>query len=527
MATATARKRSYTARATAPATPATLTMVEAAIISTGFKPSVYQQGIFDFILDGRGDGVVNAVAGSGKTKTLVEAAKLLDTPALFMAFNKHIVEELSFKLRGTSMIAKTVHSIGKAALDKHLGARVEVDGRKYYKICRDIVEFEIVRQPGTLQRQTCDALAKLCDFTRLTMTDANDADALLALVDHFGIDLDFNVEREVLAAVPQALREGEKQAKRSVRPVIDFTDMIYLPVKWALPLPQYRWVFVDECQDLNTAQRRLAMACRHPGGRMLFVGDKRQAIYGFAGADADSFDAIQRETNATVLPLSICYRCPPNHLDLAREIVAEIEAAPGRDAGVIGDVPEMKLADEVRAGDFILCRLTAPLISTCIRLIERKIAARVKGRDIGKQLTDIVRAVAEFDGYTWECFGDFLHKYENNMIAKLSQRDNSESQIESLMDRVSAIQTCYESYNVHSADQLCADIDALFSDGIAAVTLCTVHRAKGLEGDRVFILREDKMPLIFPKSQPHQIEQEWNLRYVALTRSKRELYFVR
>ena len=83
----------------------------------------------------------------------------------------------------------------------------------------------------------------------------------------------------------------------------DFTDMIWLPVRWQLHtrpwFRAYPYLFVDECQDLNQAQLTLALMLagqtkgytRKPG-RILFVGDPFQAIMGFAGADCDSYSNI-------------------------------------------------------------------------------------------------------------------------------------------------------------------------------------------------------------------------------------------
>lgn len=70
-------------------------------------------------------------------------------------------------------------------------------------------------------------------------------------------------------------------------------------------------------------------------------------------------------------------------------------------------------------------------------------------------------------------------------------------------------------------------IDKLFSDNDDGfVALCTCHRAKGLEADRVFLYKPDDMPMTWRDIKPWQKEQEDNLLYVALTRSKSELYIV-
>lgn len=492
----------------------------------GFTPSTYQASIFDFILFGEGDGLVNAVAGSGKTTTLVQAAKLLTQPALFVAFNKHIADTLAAKLAGTPMIAKTIHSIGMACVLKQLGGTVKpVDDRKYRKLAKQTV-WSFMRQPGQAQEEAVNTLTKLANFARLTLTDPTDRDALYAMIEHFGIECnDPAILRELLAALPGVLKDGQRLAEREH--VIDFTDMIYLPHVWNLQPPQMPWVFVDEAQDLNAAQRELVLRCRAEGGRMIFVGDPRQAIYGFAGADSDSFWTIQQRTGGKLLPLSICYRCPASHLDLAREIVPEIEARPNAPVGILEDVSENELADKLQAGDMILCRLTAPLVKQCIDLIMRRIPARVRGRDIGKQLTDVVRNVQLLTGYDWEQFGTFLDFYLSEQIGKLSQREGTESQIESLTDRVEAVRVCWQSFGAETANDLCAQIEGLFDDGRPYVLLSTVHRAKGLENGRVFILKPERMPLVFPRQRDWEATQEQNLRYVAFTRAQAELYFIR
>ncbi|HLY32485.1 MAG TPA: ATP-dependent helicase [Ktedonobacterales bacterium] len=496
-----------------------------------FTPSLYQEAIYRWLETARPDAtlIVAALAGSGKTTSLVGAAKLLPpgASAVFVAFNKHIAEELASRLRGTPMVAKTVHSIGMATLQSAIQPKIQIENGKYRKIARDLVQYEIVKGYGNEQRAASDMLTKLLNFVRLTLTDPTDSAALDAMMEHYDISdpsLDDHIIEELKGAIVGALKEGAKQAERNG--LIDFTDMIWLPNYLHLTPTQADYVFCDEAQDLNAAQRELVLALRKPGGRMVFVGDAHQAIYGFAGADTASFASIKERTGADELPLSICYRCPPNVIALAREVVPEIEAAAGKPNGVIGYISESELAAIVRPGDLILCRLTAPLVSECIRLIQRRVSARVRGRDIGKQLTDVIKAVTDLDGYAWEMFPQLLQKWRDIQLHKLSAREDTESQIEALLDRVDAIQTCYDSFQARDANDLSHQLEDLFDDGKPAVMLSTVHRAKGLEEERVFILKPEKLPLIWPKQQAHQYEQEMNLRYVAITRAKRELYFV-
>jgi len=537
-------------------TPTMLSMLERA----AFEPSPYQQSIFDWIRTGSGDGIVNAVAGSGKTTTLVQAAHLLTTDALFVAFNKHIAEALAAKLAGTRMVAKTIHSVGYGMVASAVGMRLQTDGRKYRKLARDYVtahdrdllrlafgltagkdaeqtvDPEIAAQmytaeaSGTLHmwaEAVCDLLPKLIDFARLTLTNPSDEMALSALMARFDLLTAADVpaiERAAITWLPDVLELGAGLAK--VQGVIDFTDMIWLPERWNLTPRQLPWVFVDECQDLNAAQLALVLRLRARSGRMLFVGDPRQAIMGFAGADNESFWTIQRKTGAREMPLSICYRCPSSHLALAREIVPQIEARPGAPIGVLQHISEQEARQIVQPGDMMLCRLTAPLVAECIRLIKAHVPARVRGHDIGKQLADMVKAVTKLQGYHFGEFGQYLTRLEEIHRQKLVQHDASESQLEALADRVEAIRACHEEYDCHDADDLARQIEALFADETNGVMLSTVHRAKGLENPRIFILKPEKLPLAWPKQQPWEAEQEENIRYVALTRATEALIFV-
>src|SRR6185437_9136847 len=102
-----------------------------------FTPSKYQEAIFSFIETGNGHAVVDAVPGSGKTTTLLLASDLLPktAKAIFLAFNKHIADELSGKLaeRGAPMVASTIHSMGKRFLGN---GNLRIEGKKYRDIAK-------------------------------------------------------------------------------------------------------------------------------------------------------------------------------------------------------------------------------------------------------------------------------------------------------------------------------------------------------------------------------------------------------
>ena len=316
------------------------------------------------------------------------------------------------------------------------------------------------------------------------------------------------------------LAQGQDLARREG--TIDFDDMLYLPVAWNLPLQQFEWVFVDEAQDLSPAQLELVLRCRAPGGRMVFVGDERQAIYGFAGADNRSVERIVARVGAQRLPLSICYRCPTSHLDLARDRPA-IERGPARRRAAHHRPHELDAL--VQPGDLVICRLTAPLVEQCIHFITRGISARRGARH--RQGADPNRPQAERLGFTYGEISAHLVAYQHAQTALLRQKGADEDAVQSLEDRVAAILVCVASFeDARDVDTLCARIEGLFDERRSQIRLATVHRTKGLEAERVFILRPDKLPLARPDQQPWQREQELNLKYVALTRAKQSLFFV-
>ncbi len=503
-----------------------------------FPPSQYQERIYDFVRNGTGDGIVNAVAGSGKTTTLLNAARLLTTrSSIFLAFNKHIAEELSKKLVRTPMSASTIHSVGYITLLRYFGNdTTTLDEHKYAKLSHAWIQDNLAHLKREEKQLATKALNALANLTRATLTDPSDFEGMRSMAMHFSVDNDAftaGVSLDTLIeAVSLLIEEGDRLARgkedaEEVGHVIDFMDMVYLPHTWHLPARWHaNWVFVDEAQDLNAAQLDLALKCRAAGGRMLFVGDRHQAIYGFSGADSKSIDRIKARTSAMELPLSICYRCPPSHVALAKELVPEIEADPKAKEGKITNVESDKLPKLVRKGDWILCRKTAPLVELCIKLISHRIFARVKGRAIGTQLTLIVQQVSRLSGYSWPKFGQFLEEYEQQQKEKLQQFEYSASEVEDLEDRVAAVKVCYEMFEAKDASDLCRQIDGIFNDGKPDVLLSTVHRAKGLEANRIFLLNPHEMPLKWPNQQAWQLEQEQNIKYVALTRAQSELYFV-
>lgn len=224
--------------------------------------------------------------------------------------------------------------------------------------------------------------------------------------------------------------------------------------------------------------------------------------------------------------MSVCYRCDSDIINLAKEIVPQIEA---RDNAPAGTVCNTSVIADVQDGDMVLCRVSAPLVSLCMRYISQGVKAYVKGRDIGKNLTNLIKKTNKKD------MKDVMEKLERELgriigkvVAKTHCTEQEAKESEAYRgyeDKLNAINVLSE--GLDKADDVIERIDMIFSDDSKnGICLSTVHKSKGLESDRVFILCPDKFYIKACMRVPWMAEQERNLVYVAYTRAKHFLGFI-
>ena len=472
-----------------------------------FIPSAYQEAIFGFVKSGEGNAVVEAVAGSGKTTTIVEALKFtpIDTKVAFVAFNVAIARELADRAPDHVQV-RTLHSLGLKNISDWLGTKPQVDDKKVWNILQSLLQTEE-------DWEMASPLSRAVSLTKATLTDPKDPIALEAMCDRYGIELNGYGPR-MFQLIPQVLERCKRMTG-----VVDFDDMIWLPIALDIPCQKFDFLFVDECQDLNKTQIELVLRSVKEGGRVVAVGDRNQGIYGFRGADIHAIPNIISALEAETLPLSISYRCPQQIVELAQSLVPEIEAAEGAKSGSIDHIPMRQALGLMKDGDMVLCRTNAPLVEVAYSLIRSGQKAVMRGRDIGKGLIHIVK---KMKAHSIMDFWIKLRAYEARETGKLLRMEKL-NQLQSLQDKLETIMAIGE--DAKTVDELVMKIETLFSDSIGGVVCSSVHRAKGLEADRIFIIRSDLMP--HPMAQmPWELVQEKNLQYVAYTRSKDELIFV-
>jgi len=488
------------------------------------QPTEQQQAVLDTVRDGAQNLTVSAVAGSGKTSTMVEACGVAGPKTCFVAFNKHIVDELKQRLRGTADTL-TLHGLGFRLLQEHCpGITLDKGNQvKTKRILRAL--FPALHREGKgrwagffFLKEPWDTLPDVIDVCRqqtITPDTAAEIHAVRTACLRQGID-----------AGSESDSLYWERAAKGTRAVLedftscDFTDMIAQPVYHGWVRPQYRTLFVDEAQDLSPMQHALALGS---GERIVAVGDPRQAIMGFAGADVDSFPSMtsklsERNHGCSTLPLSCCFRCPTSHLALARRLVPCITARDGAGEGILRNATRDQLLERSEPGDLVICRNTAPLVSLAFAFIRARKPCMVRGRGIGEGLKALVRRMR---ATTIPGLMDSIQRWRADQTEALQSEDGAPDEaLQRVIDQSDSLFVL--AADSSSVEELLQTIEELFSDKEPnnLVCLSTIHRAKGLEANRVWIYEPGLMP-----SRPG-VMQELNLLYVALTRAKQELYLV-
>ena len=472
--------------------------------------STHQEGIFQFSEFGTGNANIVAVAGSGKTTTIVEALNRVKGTTIFLAFNKAIAEEL--KSRGVN--ARTFHSLTYVPVTQFKGER-NVTTDKLNKLLKNgnFSERQIKLYGAFIMR-----LVGLARQQGIGCLVPDEAAEYQKIVDHHGLDLD-NEEAKMSEAIDLA---GDLLMYSNKSKMVDFDDLLYLSVKENLSLPKYDVIFVDEAQDTNAIQRAILKKIMKPTSRIICVGDPAQAIYGFRGADSDSLDLIAKTFNSINLPLSITYRCPKSVVEYAQQWVKHIEAAPNAEEGLVKHHGTSWTNKVFNCEDLVVCRRTAPLITLAFNMLRDRISVQVMGRDIGEGLKALIKRM-QAQGI--DALVKKLETYKAREMKRLKDLEQ-DAKAEAVADKVDCILTLIEemSENNRTVPALVDIIDSLFADKKACVTLATIHKSKGLEANRVFWLDSDYSPT-WPM-KPWQLKQEDNLCYVAATRAKKELHTI-
>jgi len=514
--------------------------------------------------------VIEAVAGSGKTSTMVELAKRLKN-SLFLAFNKSIAEEISDRHK---LEARTFHSFGfricsiYARNSSSRSNNLTVDNKLAYKTMETSPQFygiELAEADGDPIEEAKVAKqigvsAKLATAIKEYGVDVEADTFTRDNVIMFGFEVGA-IPSTLFVAPPGVIERITDCAMTYARLCrawdvgtltfgkVDFADMLYVANSLverglvdvgralrSLVGGPCSVVFVDEAQDLNPIQHSLIRKIGEHA-RVIAVGDTGQAIYGFRGACHDSMSktkAILKQQFGSVIEedLSICFRCPSSHVELAARFRPGIH--PFKDAieghvEVVDDVVTSVESEFTKSSNcLVISRLKAPLMGLALRLLARKVPVRCQNRDITERLRSDLSSFKSHEGV--QAVFDKLERKYGKVIERLSKRcsDDNAMEVEAITDWIGVL----ESFLIHSSAATVGDVIELANElssqaAGGAVDIMTVHRAKGLEADNVWLLNYEQLPFSWPDIKPEEQQQEVNLAYVAYTRSKRNLFLCR
>ena len=588
-----------------------------------FELSQYQKDILDFVENKQGNLLVNAKAGSGKTSTLVLISEKLLTDnkkMLFLAFNKSIVEELGRKLTNPNCQIKTIHSTGLTFIRSYLYKKhnknyeLEVTDEKTKNIVKEIFEKECLQDVRLANMELSEddfkdllydlqrEILMLCNFCRFYMVNYHLETGIYYVLDkctnklrdakNYGIT---NLPSVVELIIDEIKNRFEHPTINELTNLphyeIDYVDMIYFPLYYNMYTPfslrdNLDYVMIDESQDLSILQQMFVKKLNNGRTRFIFVGDEKQAIYGFAGADTQSINNIKKNFVLTELPLNICYRCPEKVIKVSKSLVPEIEWNKNReDTGKVDYVDRDKFYEMLESGDMILARKNKDLVKIYRHLVlDLKKSIKFKNRELVNQIVsqmktvikEYVRRYNKRENIEKRLYkqlkqvGISLNKKKRNeeqqkFVAEAARKLlDDEAQVNKVITKqnysVDYLRDCmleYKtkgSYDYDNGEQMREYFDIInsfideFKKDCNAYTvktfitylekflsgrldddspiLSTIHMMKGSEADRIFIYDYPYFPYKMGGGKEDMEQQEANLQYVAMTRAKKELYLV-
>lgn len=507
-----------------------------------------QVAICDAVGKAQGSLQVRAYAGTGKTSTIEAAAQRVKEPALALAFNKKIADELKKRLPANFQ-SKTLNGLGFGAIMRSIDKGTpNVDGQKVGKLVRSIAQEQ---RTFITNEQWDDVKSAVAAAQAAGISPGDKGDPLLedtfenwySVIDVNPNDADFVIRlaRDVLEADINLVRSGH----------MSYDDQVYYPTIIGGRLPRFPKIFVDEAQDLSPLNHKMISLCtRDDGTNIMAVGDPRQAIYAFRGADSSSMDSMRWiAEDWEDLALTLTFRCPkavvqrqqahaPGYRAYEKNALGAVLAPPGGETGLpewswdwirghLSEMPSGFMSPSGGQSCAIICRNNAPLLSLAFKLIRGGIGCQMLGRDIGSGLINFTRRITKVDEMPIAQFAIRMQEWVGKEC-ELAELNQKPERAERIRDQESCVVATMEGAHPSTVGDLRLSLEQLFKRDGMPIVLSSGHRSKGLEWPMVIHLDPWRIPskqALFAQSQGNfkPLEQEYNLNYVTETRTKHTL----
>lgn len=444
-----------------------------------------------------------------------------------MAFNRSIAEELKERVPST-VDSRTFHSFGYSILCKN-GFKFRASEHNNVIAARDILGFKKNDRVPKEQYTLIQNVDRVVSGLKSALLEPS-VETVSAFCEQRTIEVGSAVLRTMVNVVSEVMDVSRNIRKGNFQ-FISIDDLIWLPVVLNLEIDRFDLLLCDESQDLDPAQQELVM---RSGDRLVFIGDYRQAIYGFRGADVNAISNIQNRLKETkrglsVLPLQISFRLPKSGVENVNDIAPNLRAL---DSAIEGEISHCQMSEMVEQttkhkisnGDLVVSRINGNLFKVAYRLLKQKIPVRVQGREFGEQIISIVMDGCQDDSPIEQVVQN-LKVYDQRESQRLEAKMFAEKLLDAHNEKMNCLFSLCEGHK--TALELVNTIKSLFSSELKrheCVLLSTIHRAKGLEADKVWFLEPNLVP--HPMASEKDLPQETNLKFVAETRHKKVLIYV-
>lgn len=455
--------------------------------------------------------LLNATAGSGKTSTIAQALKGETNPSiLYTSFAVKMVADAKTKL---AVECKTINSFGQSFLMKK-GRFLNVYSNGHQKRIKAYFESEELDVNVKSIETIYTTLRLRVPYDLINYATSNVGDS--EILDKVRPYLD---DRDIPNFVYALQYSNYLIANKShLKGGIDFTDQLFLPLfdEYCTNLHKWSTIVIDEAQDLSVCAIELLAKTK---ARIIAVGDPRQAIYEFAGADVSAWDKLIDTFTPVEYKLTKTFRSPKCVIAEANQFVEGI--ASDIEGGSVSNIQINQLSGLIDLQHLkqsvVLCRTTAGLLKAYSQLKELS-------PDL-PMYVEVLDITDKFDYIGWR-LGIKPKDYENvpietylHGISDLSEKCGKNKKLEVALEVISQFVADTHPTNVKELEN---EINGFVEKQKKAATtdclkLTTTHRAKGLEWRNVFL---------YNFGATLKSSQEDNISYVAITRSSENLYYV-
>ncbi len=466
---------------------------------------------------------INAVAGSGKTTTIIEyaATRPKGSKILYLAFNKSVKLEAQrkFAAKGLNNVeVQTAHSLAFKHIMRNRKYKIKTNGYKTTEI------VELLSLKGNNEKHTEHVIAN--HINKFITYFCNSDAARVQQLNYLDTINDAKAESFVRTFYPTIEQQTRIMLAQMQKGEIEITHDFYLKLfQLSKPKLPYDYILFDEGQDASMVMLDIFLS---QNAVKVIVGDKHQQIYGWRFA----VNALEY-TFIDALDLSVSFRFPQSIAMLAAAVLKwKKHLDPPGDVKITGN----GASEEVKTKATIARSNLALLVSAINYVTDNRKVKHIyfEGNihsytyaDDGASLYDVLN-LANLKHYA----------IKDPLIKSMNSLDDLEEYIEKTEDvQLAMMLELVKEYGNEISDLIKSLKELHVPDDQrekAEMVFSTVHRAKGMEYDVVYLAedfiteeriirltgeKKDTQPVDFSK-----LNEEINLLYVAITRAKNKLY---